>query len=281
MSRSALASENFASFHVYISCLHLTYFISSFLSHFSYYLSIILHIVHCFIQSNVMFLLPSIDNQIFQNLKFIMLWFNWHVAFEKYVVVLARFKKFKKDVTRRVWIQCDRDRKSSVEEEIQHSSNRRCNCFFKCTTIFVNEIFWHLKVVVLNYNHEFFLIDAHSTQRKIVMKKHKSKLSRQLKIHIKSTNVLSSLRVEDFTTNKQTLNARQNDKDEVSIINSLFVTRDIYNFRAALRRVILKSFTSIQALIKKFDAAKFEWTYEFNLNDESQIIHFFFNRCFI
>ena len=90
------------------------------------------------------------------------------------------------------------------------------------------------------------------------MKEHKSEIFRQLKIHIKSTNVLSSLRVEDFTTNEQTLNARRNDEDEVSIINFLFVARNIYNFQAALRRTTLKSLTSIQVLIKEFDAAKFE-----------------------
>ena len=188
-----------------------------------------------------------------------MLWFNRYVVFEKYVVVLAHFKKLKKNVIWQIWIQCDRDRKSSVEEKIQHNFNKRCNCLFKCTITSVNEIFWHLKIVVLNHNHESFLIDAHLIQRKIVIKEHKSKISRQFKIHIKSTNVLSSLRVKDFTTNEQTLNARRNDKNEVSIINSFFVIRDIYNFRTTLRRTILKSLTSIQALIKKFDATKFEY----------------------
>ena len=180
MSRLILAIENF---NVYIHVFSRHSFFFHLHLHFSFFFTFIytFHLssfnYFVFIQSYVMSLLFFIDNQIFQISKFMMLWFNRHVAFEKYVVVLACFKKNKKNFTRQIWIQCDRDRKSSIKNEKQYNFNKRCNCSFKCTTTLMNEFFWYLKVVVSNHNHELSLIDVYSIQRKIVLKEHKFKIS--------------------------------------------------------------------------------------------------------
>ena len=105
-----------------------------------------------------MFLLSSVDNQIFQYLKICLKWINWYVMLKEYAVVLNRIKKFKKDVIKQAWIVCDRSRKSIAKDEIQHTFNKRVNCLFKCIAVFKNEIVWHFQIIDSNHNHEFSLI---------------------------------------------------------------------------------------------------------------------------
>lgn len=120
---------------------------------------------------------------------------------------------------------------------------------------------------------------AHPAQRRIALNEHKSEISRHLSVQTKPANVLSSLRVEDSITSEERLNASRNDQGEISLINPLFVARDIYNFRAALRRAALSSLTPIQALIKEFDQNETELAYEVDLNEDNQVINLFFSRC--
>jgi hypothetical protein len=52
-----------------------------------------------------------------------------------------------------------------------------------------------------NHNHSFSLADAHSMLRKMTMTSEiKSEISRQLIVQIASSQILSSLRVEDSIT---------------------------------------------------------------------------------
>ena len=108
-------------------------------------------------------------------------------------------------------------------------------------------------MIDFHYNHNSSLIEAHSAQRKIALNERRSELFRQLKVQILLKNVLSSLRVKDSITIETILNVRRNDQDEIFLINSLFIARDIYNFRADLRQTALRSLTFIQTLIKKLD----------------------------
>jgi hypothetical protein len=68
-----------------------------------------------------------------------------------------------------------------------------------------------------------------------------------LQIQTKSFQILSSFRIFDF------IDSSFADSENSIVINSMFKSRDIYNLKAELRRETLKSFTSIQALIRELD----------------------------
>ncbi len=76
----------------------------------------------------------------------------------------------------------------------------------------------------------------------------KSEISRQLIVQIASSKVLSNLRVFDLI-----IDVNFEDSKNPRIINSMFKTRDIYNLKAELRRNVLSSLTSVQALIRELD----------------------------
>lgn len=219
-------------------------------------------------------LLSLAERQSFETLENCLLALNRHVDLERYAVVLHRTKKSKLKTRRKAWIICDRGRKATPrDEERRHSSSRRVECSFSCIVIFVNDVAWHLKVVKPKHNHEASLSEAHPAHRRIAMKKHKEKIARQLTIQIKPINVLSSLRIETPTPNS----IRWNEDEDLEIVNSMFINRDIYNLRAQLRCDALRSLTSIQTLIQEFD--KSDWAYEMQINDENQIVNLFFSKC--
>ena len=177
------------------------------------------------------------------------------------------------EVCRKVWIYCDRDRelKEPRNSKRRHIINRKINYSFHYIATFVDEIVWHIEVSNLEHNHDLFLIEAHLTLRKIVLKKHKNDITRQLIVQIKFFNVLLFLRIANFVK-KSTM---WNDVDNSQIVNFIFSNKDIYNFKIQMRRDALKFLTFIQKLIQKFNNDD-NWKYQMKQNDEHQVIHLFF-----
>ncbi len=99
------------------------------------------------------------------------------------------------------------------------------------------------------HNHSFTFVEAHSVQRRIAMNVDvKSDVSRQLRIQTISSQIISSLRIENLITNVANINSENS-----GIINSMIKFRNIYNLKAKLRRESLKLLSSIQALIRELD----------------------------
>jgi pyruvate dehydrogenase complex dehydrogenase (E1) component len=117
-----------------------------------------------------------------------------------------------------------------------------------------NNDFWLLKVVNDRHNHSSTLVDFHSTHRKSTMiSEMKANISRQLKMQITLSQILSNLRFSNFAASSS------DDSKNSVILNSMFKSRDIYNLKAKLRRKNLESLISIQALIRELNEAN--WTF--------------------
>jgi alcohol dehydrogenase class IV len=158
---------------------------------------------------------------------------------------MSRIKKFKLSVRRKTWLVCDRDRKSneSRDQNRRHIANRRIECsFFVVVTREVNSDAWFLKIVSERHNHSAILVEAHSVHRKLVMiNEIKSEIFKALTVQIRSSQVLSSLRISDSVTEVNIDNSKN-----PRIVNSLFKSRDIYNVKTQIRRETLRSLTSVQ-----------------------------------
>jgi hypothetical protein len=106
-----------------------------------------------------------------------------------------------------------------------------------------------LKVVDFRHNHEASLAEAHSVLRRLAMiSEMRNVISRQLTVQMTSTKILSSLQISNFITE-----INFDDSEHFYVINSLFNARDIYNVKIQMRRDVLRSLTSVQALIRELD----------------------------
>jgi ABC-type transport system involved in cytochrome bd biosynthesis fused ATPase/permease subunit len=86
------------------------------------------------------------------------------------------------------------------------------------------------------HNHQSIFAESHAVLRKIAMTKEiKKNVSQQLIIQIASFKILFTLRVDS------------------NVVNSLIKSRDIYNIKTQIRRDVLKSLISMQALMQKLD----------------------------
>ena len=115
----------------------------------------------------------------------------------------------------------------------------------------------------MNSKHNYIfsnIFKTHSVLKRFAMTSEiRNEMIRQLIIQIAFFKVLAVMRVDDLT-----------------ITNSMFIARNVYNFQAQLRRNELKSLTFIQALIREFKRKN--WIYEFQKNEKNRIINFFFTR---
>ncbi len=226
-----------------------------------------------------MSLLSSSNEQIFESLKNLMLRVNEHAVSKDYAVMLLRTKKFKLEVKRKVWIICDRDERlrEARDEKRRHTINRCIECLFFLTTKRLNDSessSWLLKVINDRHNHSFTFVESHSVQRRLAMiAEIKSDVSRQLKVQTTSSQIIFSLRIEDFITSAS-VSAADIDSKNSQIINSMIKSRDIYNLKTKLRRESLESLSFIQALIRELNQEN--WTYAMQKNHENYITHLFF-----
>ncbi len=75
-----------------------------------------------------------VSRKVYNDAKLLIEGLNKHAESESYALVTARFKKFKKDVDRIVYIRCDRGEKASLNSENferrLHSDTRLMKCSF-------------------------------------------------------------------------------------------------------------------------------------------------------
>jgi hypothetical protein len=186
-----------------------------------------------------------------------------------------RIKKFKLEVIKKAWLICDRNKKfkKSKDQNRRHTNNRLIDCSFSLIAQRREDDFivWFLKIINLAHNHDFNFVDSHFILRKLIMTSEiKSQISRQIAVQITSFKIIFSLRIFDSVAKMNTKNS------ENLTITSLFKTRNIYNVKTQIRREQLRSLTSIQTLIRKFE--KTDWTYAMQKNDENKVIHLFFMK---
>jgi len=77
---------------------------------------------------------PFVSGKVYDDVKLLIEGLNKHAESESYAVITARFKKFKKDVDRIVYIRCDHEEKASLNsenfEKHLHSDTRLMKCSF-------------------------------------------------------------------------------------------------------------------------------------------------------
>jgi hypothetical protein len=214
------------------------------------------------------------EEQFFKTLKDLILRVNKHVKSRDYAFVLSRIKKFKLQVTRKVWLICDRESKirKSQNQKRRHINSRIVKCSFFLIVKRDNESdIWFLKIANEKHNHEVSLINAHLVLRRIIMNEEvKVEFSRESRVQTTSSRILFSLRISD------SIIEWNNDFENSQSLNSMFKRRDIYNLKAQMRRDTLNSLTLIQALIQKLN--KRNWLYAMQKNNQNWITHLFFVR---
>ncbi len=104
----------------------------------------------------------------------------------------------------------------------------------------------------------------------------KVEMTRQLTIQTFTSKILFILRIFNSIDTEANALANAIANLDADLINSIFQTRDIYNFKAQLRRDILDSLTSVQILIRKLNES--DWMFQLQKNIENQITHLFFNK---
>ncbi len=77
---------------------------------------------------------PFISGKVYDDAKLLIQEINKHAEPEGYAVVTARFKKFKKDVNRLVYLRCDCEKKASLNstsfKRRLHNNIRLIECSF-------------------------------------------------------------------------------------------------------------------------------------------------------
>ncbi len=133
-----------------------------------------------------MSLILSANDKFFEFLQDLIRRVNEHVKLKDYAIVFLRIKKSKLEVTRKAWLICDRDRKTteSHEQERRHDTSRHIKCLFFLIVKKEDEI-WFLKMINAKHNHFISLAKAHSVLRRMTMNvEMKSEISWQLTIQI-------------------------------------------------------------------------------------------------
>jgi hypothetical protein len=88
-----------------------------------------------------MILSSSSEDRTFDDLNDLLRFINEHAGPEGYAVVLKRIKKFKLGVKSKVWIICDRGRKSHecTRQNRRHDDSRHMKCSFSIIVKLVDE----------------------------------------------------------------------------------------------------------------------------------------------
>ncbi len=119
---------------------------------------------------------------------------------------------------------------------------------------------WYLEVIWnKNHNHTSTLVSAHSALWRLVMtKKIRESISSLSKVEIRSTQILTHLR----------LNANQK--------NSFFTRHNVYNVKNQQRRQALDVLSSVQTLLQNLKC-KF-WFWQYKKNELDRIMNLFFSQ---
>jgi hypothetical protein len=107
-----------------------------------------------------------VSRKIYDDVKLLIEGLNKHAESESYAVVIACFKKFKKDVDRIVYIRCDHEGKASLNsanlERRLHSDTRLMKCSF-------NVVDKRMTDILKSYETRITIISAHSALRRLAM----------------------------------------------------------------------------------------------------------------
>ncbi len=227
-----------------------------------------------------MILLSSSEDRTFDELDDLLRFINEHAESEDYAIVFKRIKKFKLDIKCKVWIICDRERKSHecTRQNRRHDDSRHIECLFSIIVKLVDENSdsWIFEVKNSQHNHAFIIVDAHSVLRRMTMTREiRNEIFTQMIVQITSREILFNLRLSHAA-----LPHAANEKANFDLINSdinlMIRSRDIYNIRAQLRRDDLRFMTSIQALMHQLSDE--DWFFVFQKNRRNQITHLFFSK---
>ncbi len=202
-----------------------------------------------------------VSRKIYNDAKLLIEELNKHAESENYAVIIARFKKFKKDVDWIVYIRCDREEKAHLMsfERCIHSDTRLMKCSFSVVDKQNENNDWYLEIIWNeSHNHTSTLVSAHSALQRLVMtEKIQESISFLIKFEVKSTQILTHLR----------LDANQK--------NSFFTRHDIYNVKNQQRRQALDILSSVQILLQNLKRKFWFWQYE--KNELDRIIKLFFS----
>ncbi len=117
---------------------------------------------------------PFVSKEVYNDAKLLIEGLNKYAGSEDYAVVTERFKKFKKDVDRIVYIRCDREGKASLNSEgferRLHSDTRLMKCSFSAVDKRNEDDDWYFEVIRNeSHIHTSTLTSAHSALRKLIM----------------------------------------------------------------------------------------------------------------
>ncbi len=177
-----------------------------------------------------------ISRKIYNDAKLLIEELNKHAESESYAVVIARFKKFKKDVDWIIYIRCNREKKARLTnfERRIHSDTWLMKCSFSVVDKQNENDDWYLEVIWNeSHNHTSTLVSAHSALRRLVMtEKIQESISSLIKFKIRSTQILTHLR----------LDANQE--------NSFFTWHDVYNVKNQQRKQTFDILSSVQTFLQ-------------------------------
>ncbi len=219
----------------------------------------------------------------FAYLKNLVRFINPRADSQDYAMILKRTKKFKKEITNKTWIICDRERKThtSRNQSKRHDNNKHIKCsFFIIIKLNKNIQVWMYDVKNAKHNHVFSVVDAHFAFRRMTMNEqlqnnafadqltwqakwliNEDDVARQLIVKTASFRILFTLRINNSNAKK-----------------FIFKPRDIYNIKAQLRREDLESLTFIQVFMRELN--RNDWMFFFQKNNHNQISHLFFFKKF-
>jgi hypothetical protein len=238
------------------------------------------------ISSYAMILSSSSEDRFFDELNDLLRFINEHARSEDYAIVLKRIKKSKLSVKCKVWIICDRERKSHecTNQNRRHDDSKHIECLFSIIVKLVDENtdFWIFEVKNSKHNHVFIIVDAHLVLKRMIMTREiKNEIFRQIIIQITSREILFNLRLSHAaifdSANLDSANFDWANSDLANFdINLMIRSRDIYNIKAQLRRDDLDSMTSVQAFMHQLTDE--DWFFAFQKDRRNQINHFFFAK---
>ena len=188
--------------------------------------------------------------------------FNDHAGPQGYAVVKARTKESKKGVLRKCVFRCDRGGKakdSGGTGKRFHSSSRLIDCPYSVVAL-LQEDHWHLNVRNPHHNHPPTMRGSHPVLRKMAMTDEaKQIIIDQSRNQATPATILSTLRMND-------------DQED-----PVFKNRDLYNFRASIKKKALGPFTPVQALMRMLRNND-EWYLRHKRDAADQITHLFFSK---
>ena len=141
-----------------------------------------------------------IEREVYTSLESLITAVNMHAGGEDYAVIVARIKFNKKRDKKKIWINCDRRKKSKNirDEKYIHESIKLLNCFFKITAKKFEDINdWMLTIKIFFHNHIFTFFKSHSALRKITLnEKIIDVIKRQSRVNILPIKILFELRFD-------------------------------------------------------------------------------------